>query len=347
MGPLGLVVGSPGFEPRLPTPQAGILDQNTQTTARIPYAGHSDFLDQARLRPQHTKYDGMIIKTLLQLEKEGKSENTRHNVRALLKFLAKETDLDNAETVQLYIAKAKHKKTGEPLANATKNKLCLAYEWYTKTNGIPYTKPFYKVAEGTPIIPTTDNVTKIINSATKRYATIFTILSEIGAEGEELYRTPRNKIDTEQGTITITGTKGHGSATYKLKQTTLLMLIDYLQRNPFPTPRNMSEMWRRTRDTLADTLKQPQLKNIPMKNLRNYSGAKLYYATQDPIAVMRHLRHKKLETTMHYIRGITLNGEEEYTVKTATDIKEATTLLEAGFIYVQEIDGIKLYRKRK
>ncbi len=84
-----------------------------------------------------------------------------------------------------------------------------------------------------------------------------------------------------------------------------------------------------------------------MKNLRNYSGAKLYYPLQDPIAVMRHLRHKKLETTMHYIRGITINGEEEYTVKTATNVKEAAELLEAGFTYIQDIDGIKLYRKRK
>jgi hypothetical protein len=30
---------------------------------------------------------------------------------------------------------------------------------------------------------------------------------------------------------------------------------------------------------------------------------------------MRHLRHKKLETTMHYIRGIALSGEEEYYAK--------------------------------
>jgi hypothetical protein len=176
-------------------------------------------------------------------------------------------------------------------------------------------------------------------------------MAETGAEGEELHRTHRNKIDTQLGQITITGTKGHGSATYKLKQATNEMLREYLAKNPqdypFPDPKNMANIWRRTRDKLADNLKQPELKNIPMKNLRNYSGAKLYYSLQDPIAVMRHLRHKKLETTMHYIRGITINGEEEYTCKTATNIKEATELLEAGFQYIQEIDGTKLYRKRK
>jgi len=176
-------------------------------------------------------------------------------------------------------------------------------------------------------------------------------MAETGAEGEELHRTHRSKIDTQLGQITIIGTKGHGSATYKLKQATNEMLREYIAKNPqeypFPNPKNMANIWRRTRDKLADNLKQPELKNIPMKNLRNYSGAKLYYSLQDPIAVMRHLRHKKLETTMHYIRGITLSGEEEYTVKTATNIKEATVLIESGFQYVTEMDGTKLCRKRK
>jgi hypothetical protein len=62
---------------------------------------------------------------------------------------------------------------------------------------------------------------------------------------------------------------------------------------------------------------------------------------------MRHLRHKKLETTMHYIRGIAVGGEEEYTCKTAQTIQEATQLIENGFTYVTEMDGTRLFRKRK
>lgn len=36
-----------------------------------------------------------------------------------------------------------------------------------------------------------------------------------------------------------------------------------------------------------------------------------------------------------------------YTCKTATNIKEATQLIENGFEYITEIDEIKLFRKRK
>lgn len=172
-------VGSLGFEPRLPTPQAGILDQSTRKSLRIPSTEErSDFLDQARLRPQQsTKYEGLIIKTLLELQKEGKAENTRTNLEEILRQLSRKTDLDNPEKVKLYISTATNEKTKQPLANATKNKLCLAYYWLCKANHFTWQKPFYKVAEGTPIILTTENVTKIISASNQEHATIFTILA--------------------------------------------------------------------------------------------------------------------------------------------------------------------------
>jgi integrase len=130
------------------------------------------------------------------------------------------------------------------------------------------------------------------------------------------------------------------------------MLRTYLTKNttnnPFPCSKNMGERWRKTRNKLAQTLNDPQLKTIPMRNLRHHYATTLYDQTKDILLVKARLGHKKLETTMFYTQLITFNdNEDEYTVKTATNIKEATELLEAGFTYIQEIDGIKLYRKRK
>ena len=39
--------------------------------------------------------------------------------------------------------------------------------------------------------------------------------------------------------------------------------------------------------------------------------------------------------------------DEEYISKVAKTVKEACQLIEAGFEYVTEIDGAKLFRKRK
>jgi hypothetical protein len=62
---------------------------------------------------------------------------------------------------------------------------------------------------------------------------------------------------------------------------------------------------------------------------------------------MQKLGHKKIETTMLYTQLVSFNEEEEYTCKTATNIREATDLIEHGFTYITDMDGIKLFKKRK
>jgi len=57
---------------------------------------------------------------------------------------------------------------------------------------------------------------------------------------------------------------------------------------------------------------------------------------------MVQMGHKKLETTQKYMHLMNLN-DDEWTCKTATNVKEATQLIENGFEYIQEIDGIRLY----
>jgi integrase len=106
-------------------------------------------------------------------------------------------------------------------------------------------------------------------------------------------------------------------------------------------------MWRKTRNRLAEKLNDPQLRAIPLRNLRHHYATQMYDKTKDILLVMQRLGHKKIETAMLYTQLITFNEEDEYTVKTATNIKEATDLLEHGFTYIQDIDGIKIYRKRK
>jgi len=93
-------------------------------------------------------------------------------------------------------------------------------------------RSYYKVEEKIPLIPTTENVELVINNASQKYATIFTILAETGAEGKELEKTSRNQIDAEQGIIYITGCKGHSSGSYKLKAKTAEMLRIYLHKRP-------------------------------------------------------------------------------------------------------------------
>jgi integrase len=194
-------------------------------------------------------------------------------------------------------------------------------------------------------------VDKIISASTPKYATIFTILKETGLECCELADMTRNQIDIEQGIINAQGCKGHNSRSIKLKQKTADLLRTYLHRytdeKPFPRSKAISNIWQRTRDNLAKTLNEPQLKQIPLRNLRHYHATMLYDKTKDILLVKQRLGHKKIETTMFYTQLITFSDEEEYTCRTAGNAKEATKLIEAGFQYVTDIDGLKLFRKRK
>jgi len=339
------------LNPGSPAPQAGILVHTRRICTKIPTKSKAEALTRRRPPKVPTKQTELIINTLITLKSNGKAENTIKSVSQNLTRISKHADLANPEEIKQYIANAKRIDNGKPLSNGTKSKLVFCYDCLCKANKIQWEAPRYKWEQPVPIIPTTANVNKIISASTKRYATIFTILAETGSEGQELHNMHKDNIDTEQGIISSKGCKGHASGSYKLKAHTAEMLREYIAKNPqeypFPQPKVMSQIWRRIRNRVADNLKQPQLKKIPMKNLRNYSGAQLYYSLKDPIAVMRHLRHKKLETTMHYLRGITIGGEEEYTCKTATNIKDATQLIENGFEYITEMEGIKLFKKRK
>jgi integrase len=292
----------------------------------------------------------MIINTLIKLRNDGKAENTIISTCKSLERISKYADLSNPEEVKAYISTATL-KNGKPAHNLTKTRYAYSYDCLCKTYGIKWNKPKFRYEEHVPLIPSTENVNKIIDASSRRYSIIFTILAEIGLSGHELHKLSRKDIDTVKGIMRVRGYKGHASGTYKLKKRTLEMIIEYLSKNPqeypFPRAKVMGEMWLTFRNRLADNINQPELKQIQLRHLRNYSGAKLYNKLKDPIAVMRHLRHKKLETTMHYLRSIDLNEEEEYTVRTANTVQQAIELVENGFQYVTDIDNVKIFRKRK
>jgi hypothetical protein len=151
------LVGSLGFEPRLPTPQAGILDQKPIVSTKLPI--FSGFLDQARLRPQQpTKYEAQIINTLIKLKNAGRNDSTIRTTSYNLRQLSRNADLNDPEQVKAYIANTN-------LNNATKIKLCKAYNYFCKTNGIQWEQPKYKTERKIPLIPTTENINKIISAS--------------------------------------------------------------------------------------------------------------------------------------------------------------------------------------
>ena len=61
---------------------------------------------------------------------------------------------------------------------------------------------------------------------------------------------------------------------------------------------------------------------------------------------MEMLGHRDIKTTLIYTQIIHFENDD-YHSAVAKTIEEARNLIEAGFEYVTEFDGVKLFRKRK
>ena len=76
----------------------------------------------------------------------------------------------------------------------------------------------------------------------------------------------------------------------------------------------------------------------------------LYHQTKDILYVMQFLGHKNIKNTLLYIQlaEVIFNEvSDQFTARVAKTVEEACALVEAGFDYVCEVDGVKLFRKRK
>lgn len=105
-----------------------------------------------------------------------------------------------------------------------------------------------------------------------------------------------------------------------------------------------------TRKSLARKLQNPRLLEITYHTIRHWKGTMEYHKTKDIIHVKTLLGHKNINNTMIYInleRAIFKEANDEFTVRVTSDIGEACKLMEVGFEYACDMDGKKLFRKRK
>ena len=57
--------------------------------------------------------------------------------------------------------------------------------------------------------------------------------------------------------------------------------------------------------------------------------------------------HRNIKNTLVYTQLVKGREEDDYVCRVAKTVEQAAELIEAGFDYVCEINGVKLFRKRK
>jgi integrase len=282
------------------------------------------------------------------MKKNAYADTTIKATGKRLKHLKRNCNLNNPEQVKGFIAT-------KQCRNAYKETLTEAYDHYCQATGIAWNKPFYRRYDKLPKIPTTEHLNMLIANARPKMALFLSMSKDLGTRPIELTWLKVKDINLENGIVTITSAKHCNGRTLKLKNRTLDMLKKHIQKynlnqndRLFPTSSdNIGDVYRRHRNALAKKLQIPTITQIRLYDFRHYFASMLYHKTKDLLHVKTALGHKDLRQTLRYTQLLETTEDDEYTCKTATNIKEATQLIETGFEYVAEIDETLLFRKRK
>ncbi len=281
------------------------------------------------------------------MKKEGYADSTLKTYDSRLRMLSKHVSLDVPDAVKAFIA------TRNTWSNAFKESVSKSYDQYVRMNGLSWNSPFYAYSKKLPYIATTEQLNKIISNCRKKYALILSILRDTGLRPIELHRLTLKEIDLEKGNVTAYSAKNGNPRLLKVKPSTLAMLKEYVAENDFgltvrmfPTPTAMRKAYCRTRRHLAKKIHEPDLMKIRLYDFRHYYATMLYQKTKDILYVKEQIGHKRIENTLIYTHLIRFS-DEEYVSAVARTVDEARSLVEAGFEYVTEMDGVKVFRKRK
>jgi len=297
----------------------------------------------ARTGPANAK----IFQTLWELKKDGQSEDTLKAKGHRLRYLAKHVNLDDPEAAKGYIANRSN------WSNSYKQGVAYAYNSYVKTNGLQWSLPHFRIEDRLPRIPTEDRINQVIVRARGKYVLVFSILRDTGMRPIELERTRTRDIDMERGTIAVRTAKGGVGRIVRVRRQTLALLKEYLGKHnfklddqPFPKRRKMTGRWVRLRNTVAAKLMDSTFRTIRLYDLRHFAATMTYHKTRDILYTQKMLGHRSLKSTLRYVQLINFE-DEDYTSAVARTVQEVRKLVEAGFEYVTEMDGAKVFRKRK
>jgi len=287
---------------------------------------------------------GEILEFLWHLKKHGRSESTIETYGNFLDLLVRK-NVSNPEDVKDFISKQKW-------SNGTKTLYAAVYKSFAKFLGIQWELPKYAVVEKLPFIPTEQEIDVLIAGCGRKTATFLQLLKETGARAGEIVRLKWTDIDFERRLVNITPEKGSKPRILPLSNKAIGMLQNLPKKSEriFATRNTMIGNFCAQRRRSARKLGNPRLLKIHFHTLRHWKATMEYHKTKDVLHVMNLLGHRKIDNTMIYInleRALFQAADEEFHVKVAETSVEIKGLLEVGFEYVCEKDGLVYFRKRK
>jgi integrase len=297
-------------------------------------------------KPTEAEAKAKIIEFLWWMKKQGYSEQTIYiRGKKLQRFLRLGANLYNPESIKEVIARQGWKES-------QKETMVTAYDLFVKWLGLKWDKPSYKRVQRLPLIPLEREIDDLIAGCTKHIATLLQIGKETGARAGEIFQLKWEDVDSEVRTVTITPEKGSEPRRFKISMKLLGMLNSLPKTDEwiFSRYKNLNSLMRtfeRQRRRIAHKLANPRLLKISFHTLRHWKATTEYAKTKDILHVMKLLGHKSIKNTLIYTQLIEGMREDEYVCKVARTPEEISSLIEAGFEYICEHEGLKFFRRRK
>ncbi len=290
---------------------------------------------------------GKILEYLWQLEKDGRAQGTIRNYNKwFARCMKHNVNLFDPEEVKGYLAKA-------TLKERTKITIVgMLRVWYRFLK-IHWEPPEYVPEAEIPFIPMEQELDQLIAGCGKKTATYLQLMKETGARAGEISKLTWADIDFQQRVVRIKPEKGSLPRMLPLSVKAIEMLnnIPKTSDRIFLFADDMRSCFYVQRKRIARKLGNPRLSHISFHTFRHWKGTMEYHKTKEIFYVKELLGHKSIQSTQVYIhieRALCPNALlDEYHVKVAKTQEEIAQLLENGFEYVLQKDGLAFFRKRK
>jgi len=292
-----------------------------------------------------TDIQGKILEFAVKRENQGykDTENIVYTLRRLVEVGA---NLYDPETVKTVLKVSR-------IQDSTKHLYAQHYEAFLSFLGGKWERPIYRIQQKIPFIPLESELDQIIASLPLKLAAFCQALKETGARKGEIAALRWTDIDFERRILFINNPEKGSLPRVKRASDKLIAMLNLFPRKSdavFGNKETIKNIYYRRRKKLAFKLSNPRLLKIGLHTFRHWVGTTEYHKTKDIIHVQKVLGHKNIKSTMIYItieETLFASAPDEFTSKVAHSVEEACQLVETGFEYVCDFDGVKIFRKRK
>jgi len=293
---------------------------------------------------------GKILEFAWHLRKQGHKNTTITSYTRCLKTLCSGgADLRDPESVKETLALSKKWN------DTSKTTIAIVFGRFLRFMGSSWERPKYRPQKKLYFIPSEQEINNLIAGSGKKTATILQLLKECGCRIGEALAVTWKDIDEQRQTITINSPEKYNEPRIFHVSNKLIAMIKAL-------PKQSEKVFNKTnvqsaelnivraRKKVAGKLQNPRLKQITYHTLRHWKATMEYHKTKDLLHVKQILGHRKIDSTLVYVSleaALFQTENDEFHVKTARTQEELKSLLEVGFEYICEKDGLAFLRKRK